>query len=238
MINIPVIARRELSASFLSPIAYLVLTAFSVANGLLFAIYIGSPLIDPNDSIRLIFWIAFYLMIVAAPIITMRLVSEETSQGTLEPLLTAPVSDTEVILGKFAGALFFCIIMFIPLLLECIYLMALGNVDYGPFASGFMGLYLLTGQFLAVGLLCSSLTRVQVGAAITSFAVLLGLVFVWLLGNESNPIIRGLAYISPVYHYRNFNMGVIDTRSLVYFLATASLCVFLSIRSLESRKWR
>lgn len=239
MVNIPVIARRELNSYFLSPIAYVVLTAFALAHGLLFSIYTGAATIDPSSVLRFAFWIGLYLMIVAAPIISMGLLSREVRDGTIEPLMTTPVSDGEVVVGKFCGALLFSMILMVPVMFETVFLGVVGSLDYGPVASGFLGLYLLTAQFLAVGLFCSTLTRVQIGSAITSFVILLGLFFLWLLVRErSSGIARALRYLSPPRHFGHFVKGIVDTRSLIYFVATTCLFLFLSVRVLESRKWR
>jgi ABC-2 type transport system permease protein len=239
MVNIPVIARRELNSYFLSPIAYVVLTAFALGHGLLFSIYTGASTIDPTAVLRFAFWVGLYLMIVAAPIISMGLLSREVHDGTIEPLMTAPVSDGDVVLGKFCGALLFSMTLMIPILLETVFLGVTGTLDYGPVASGFLGLYLLTAQFLAVGLFCSTLTRVQIGSAITSFVILLGMFFLWLLVKDrSSGIARALRYLAPPRHFGNFVKGIVDTRSLVYFVTTTCLFLFLSVRVLESRKWR
>jgi ABC-2 type transport system permease protein len=239
MVNVPVIARRELNSYFLSPIAYVVLTAFALGHGLLFSIYTGAATIDPGAVLRFAFWVGLYLMLVAVPIISMGLLSKEVRDGTIEPLMTAPVSDTDVVLGKFCGALLFGLTLIVPIVLETIFLGAVGPLDYGPVASGFLGLYLLMAQFMAVGLFCSTLTRAQIGSAIISFAVLLGLFFLWLLVRDRASVAaRALRYLAPPRHFSNFVKGIIDTRSLVYFVATTALFLFLSVRVLESRRWR
>ena len=135
MVNIPVIARRELNTYFLSPVAYIVSTAFAVAHGLLFAIYTGTASFDPNAVAAFTFWVGLYLMIVAAPIISMGLLTREMSEGTIEPLMTAPVTDVEVVVGKFLGALTFSMTLMIPILLECVFLGSTSPLDPGPVAS-------------------------------------------------------------------------------------------------------
>ena len=181
MVNIPVIVKRELRSYFLSPVAYVVLTVFVLVHGLLFGIYTGAASIEPTAVVRFALWVGLYLMLVGAPILTMGLLSKEMAEGTIETLLTAPVSHLEVVLGKFCGALFFSLALMAPIVLEAIYLEAIGTVDYGSVAAGFLGLYLVTAQFLAVGFLCSTMTRAQAGSAITSFVLLIGLFFLWLL---------------------------------------------------------
>lgn len=243
MVNVPVIAKRELNAYFLSPIAYVVLTGFALTHGIMFAIFVipspMSPAKDPNVIAVSCFWTVLYLLILAAPIITMRLLSEETSSGTIEPLMTSPVQEVEVVLGKYCGALIFSVIMGFPLVLEIGFLALAGTVDYGPLAAGFLGLFLLTGQFLAVGLFCSSLTRAQIASAIVSFVLLLGAFFLWFLVRDKTlPIARALQYLAPPMHFSSFTNGILDTRDLVYFAATTVFFLYLTVRVVEMRKWR
>jgi ABC-2 type transport system permease protein len=165
MVNVPVITRRELSAYFLSPIAYVVLTAFALGHGLLFAPALSPP-IDLGAVAQWSLYMPVFLMIVAIPLLTMRLLAEETHSGTIETLMTAPVTELEVVLGKFVGALLFATIMMLPIGLELAYLRLLGPMDAGPLLAGFLGVFLLTAQFIAVGLFCSALTRIQIASAI------------------------------------------------------------------------
>ncbi len=239
MINAPVIAKRELITYFLSPIAYVVLTVFALVHGWLFVGALGGAQVDPNIVAGFAFWIAFYMMILFAPIITMRLLSEEASSGTIETLLTTPVSDMEVVLGKFFGALIFSMAMLVPIGVECLFLASVGQLDPGPVASGLLGLYLVIALFLAIGLFCSSLTRVQIGSAIMSIVVLLGLFFLWFVfRNRAGTLAVVFEYLAPPMHFSGFVKGVVDSRDLVYFVATAAFFLYLSVRVLESRKWR
>ncbi len=237
MINVPVIARRELRAYFLSPIAYVILTGFALTHGLLFSIQVGTGAVDPNALMRFGFWVGCALMVVGAPIISMRLISQENRDGTIEPLLTAPVSETDVVLGKFAAALLFGISLTIPILLEFLFLSATGSLDYGPIATGFVGLYLLTAQFLAVGLMVSALTRVQLAAAIITFVTLVGVFLTWILirGHTSSAA-RVIRYLAPAPHFRSFVKGIIDTREVTYFIATTVLFLFLAVRVVECKR--
>ncbi len=238
MVNVPVIAKRELGSYFLSPIAYVMLTGFALAHGILFAIglYPGMPM---DGAVISIFGYALFLLIMTAPILTMRLLSEEASRGTIETLMTTPVREVEVVLGKFVGAVLFAVVMFVPILAELIYLRFLGRADVGPMLAGSLGLFLLTSQFIAIGLLCSALTRVQIGAAIACFAIVLGLSLLWLLGRGSTAGLLGvLRYLSPPMHYMEFARGMVDTRHVAYFAITTVTFLFLTVKALELRKWR
>ncbi len=239
MVNIPIIARRELGTYFLSPIAYVVLTAFALMYGILFSVVGVNPLIDPSVSAESAFHLPVYLLLLAVPLLTMRLLSEEAKSGTIETLMTTPVTETEVVLGKFLGALVFCVVMFSPILAAVVFLRLLGPYDAGPVLSSCLGLFLLTAQFIALGLLCSALTSIQIAAAIMSFAALIGLYFLWVLGRQSPAAwARLLRYISPPWHYFGFVKGVVDTRDLTYFVVTSFAFLFLTVRALQLRKWR
>jgi len=238
MVNIPVITKRELSAYFLSPIAYVVLTGFALAHGLLFSLFLA-PTIDPTNTAQWAFGLPLWLLIVAVPLLTMRLLSEETANGTIETLMTAPVTEIEVVLGKFVGALVFVVVLFAPILVEVVYLSSLGPVDPGPVLSGFLGLILLSALFIAIGLLCSAVTRMQVAAGIVSFVMLLGSYFLWTLSRDAETSVSAaLRYISPPWHYISFTKGIVDTRDLAYFGVTTAVFLFLTVKALELRKWR
>ncbi len=239
MVNIPVITKRELSSYFLSPIAYIVVAGFAVVHGLFFVLRI-QPQIPRVDMVALFTFEVLIPLLVAAPLLTMRLLSEESSQGTMETLMTTPVTETEVVLGKFVGALVFTGVMYLPIPLELIFLRLLTPLDTGALLAGALGLFLLTAQFLAVGLFASSLTRVQIGSGIMSFAFLLVILLVGFLGQFSQSVwARALSYISPIEHYYDgFLKGLVDTRDVAYFVITTAVFLFLTVRALQLRKWR
>jgi ABC-2 type transport system permease protein len=238
MVNVPVITKRELNAYFLSPIAYVVLTGFALAHGLLFALSLTAPL-NPDSAAMTAFMIPIYLFVIALPLVTMRLLSEEANRGTIETLMTAPVTETEVVLGKFVGALIFGVVMLTPILAEVVFLRWLGEMDAGPLLSGFLGLVLLMAQFIAVGLFCSALTRIQIASAIMSFAILLGLYFLWFVARDAAGFWPELLrYLSPPTHFIGFMKGIVDTRDLAYYVVSTVAFLFLTVKALELRKWR
>ena len=239
MVNSPVIARRELNTYFLSLLAYVVLTLFALASGLVFAVGFQGSRIDPTMFASWTFQWTVTLMIWAVPMIAMRLLSEEAASGTIETLLTTPVSSTEVVLGKYVGALIFSMAMLVPVALECAYLTVVGDLDYGRVASGFLGVYLATAQFLAVGLLCSSLTRVQLAAAVMTLVTLLGLLFLGgMAGDSMSTTGRVLRYVAPTAHLSALLKGVVDSRDLVYFVATTCMVLFLTVKVLDLKRGR
>ncbi len=237
MVNVPVITRRELSSFFLSPMAYIVLTGFALVQGIQFA-RVLEPHMDPAWVAEWVFRTPLNLLIVAAPLLTMGLLASERAGGTLETMMTAPVTELEVVLGKFCAVLVFAMVMFLPLIAELAFLGMQGPMDVGPALAGMMGVFLLTAQFLAIGLFCSALTRVQVAAAIMTFAVLLALYSAWFFAGDAQGAGALLRYVSPPAHYVGFPQGVVDTRDVAYFVITILLFLALTVRALQMRVWR
>jgi ABC-2 type transport system permease protein len=249
MINAPVIARRELRSYFLSPVAYVVLAAFAVAQGIGFAIVLadapalsGEPqtvLLDLEQAVVRLFGLPFHLLLLTVPILTMRLLSEESRTGTLETLMTTPTSETEVTIGKFVGALLFAVVLFVPLGLQVAVLSTLGSLDVGALLAGVLGLLLVTAQFVALGLFCSSMTRTQIVSGIITLVLLLALHSIQYLALTASPRVGAVfRYLAPLTHYVNFTKGVVDTRDLAYFVLTTGALLFMTVKSLELRKWR
>lgn len=239
MVNISIIARRELDSFFLSPVSYVVLTAFALAHGLIFSVFLGGKQIAAGMVAARTLWLTLYLLIPAVPVLTMRLMSREFGRRTIENLLTAPVTDSQVIAGKYMGSLLFTLALLAPLWLEIGYLELVADLDWGRMMAGFMGLFFVVCQFLAVGVLCSTLTRVQYASAILSFAVLLGLFFAWFLtGGGPSQVAHVLRYLSPLNHFRSFGNGVIDSRDLVYYVASTALLLYVTVPIAEFKRWR
>lgn len=240
MVNVPLITRRELRSYFVSPIAYIVLTVFALIHGMIFAqMFTRTPTVNLTDMLKNTFGNTLFLLILAAPMITMGLIAEETSKGTIESLLTAPVTDLEVILGKYLAALLFCVVMFAPTLIDVLMAEIAGEPDYGPILTGYVSLFLMSAQFMAIGLFCSALTRSQIAAGIITIAILMGLSIVgFVFSNPNDPTVKFLVRLSPFGHVQAFLDGVIDTRDLIYYGSTTFVFLFLSVRVLESRRWR
>lgn len=239
MRNTVTIAKRELVSYFTAPMAYVVAAVFLVLSGLFFASYLNSAQVA---SLEGFFQPASFLIIIMAPLLTMRLLAEEQKMGTLELLLTAPVRDVEVVVGKFVASVVILAAMLVltvsyPLLLFSVG----GDPDIGPILSGYLGLLLLGCCALAVGLLASSMTSNQIVAAVVGLGILL---LFWALGIAASlvdnlPRVRDtLTYVSLGGHLTDLVNGVIDTKDLVYYLTFTGVAIFLSVRSLETRRWR
>ncbi len=236
MRNIPALARREMTSVFFSPLGYVLLTIFLFFSGFFFfALYAESLKASMNDMVEVI----VFLFLVAAPFLTMRLLSEEYRSGTIETLMTAPVTDAEIVLAKFAGVTAFFLFMLAPTLVYVAILANLGEPDLGPVVSAYIGIVLMGMQFLALGLFCSALTRSQIVAGVATLILLL---LIWLMGEFAATMTGRLGavlrYAGTMNHLRAFTKGTIAFRSLFYFVSTTCFWLFLAVRALESRRWR
>jgi ABC-2 type transport system permease protein len=236
MRNAWIIARRELYAYFVSPIAYLVAAAFLLLSGLFFIVGVARW---QDSTLEPMFGSLSIVLIFLAPVLTMRLLSREQDQGTIELLLTAPVRDWEVVAGKFLSSLIYyagtlaITGFYIPVLV------LYGNPDLGTIGAGYLGLILLGAALLALGVLSSALTGNQIVAAVIGVVASVGLWLLDLLGAVFGGGMQQLiAYLTPSGHYFNFVDGIIDTRDLVYYLSATFTFLFLASRVLETRRWR
>ncbi|MFC2048449.1 ABC transporter permease [Chloroflexota bacterium] len=236
MKNARTIASKEFKSYLTSPMAYIVTSIFLLGTGVLFS---GSPSTYYETSISGLWglWGTLGLLLLAA-VLTMRLIAEERKMGTLELLLTAPVRDSEVILGKFLGSLGILCVMLVLTLYYPILLISFGDPDMGPIATSYLGLFLLGSATLSVGIFASSLTSNQIVAAVVAGGILFALWFAeWAAGFLPEALTKIINYISLSYYFPNFMGGIIDTRGIVYYLSITALFLFLAVRSLENSRW-
>jgi len=242
--NVVPLVKRELFAYFYSPIAYLVMAAFLVLWGLFFYVYFAVVPGAKPAEMRVIFdWVSF-LNIFVAPLITMRLLAEESRSGTMEVLMTAPVTDVEVVLAKYIGSVVFYIVMLAPSLIYVAVLFWLSSTtgpDMGAVWTGYIGLVLTAGVFLAGGLMISSLVTDQLTAAVLSFVLVVGFFIVLMLRG----VVTGIPWLSSFVEYASisshleaFSKGIIDSRDVVYFVTLTTFFLYATVKSIESRKWR
>ncbi|MCS7251824.1 MAG: ABC transporter permease subunit [Anaerolineae bacterium] len=242
MRNLWVIARRELGAYFMSPVAYLVGAAFLVMMGFFFyADVIFTIRSRSEPALRYVFGVMTTILLFVAPVLTMRLLAEEQRLGTLELLLTAPVRDWEVVLGKYLAALMFYLGLLAatgvyPLLL---FWMG-GNPDLGPILSGYLGMFMFGAALLSMGLFSSSLSQNQVVAAVLGIGLVILLAVISLLADGiTNPTLQQiLNQLDLRNHLTNFRRGLIDTSDVVYYLSVIATFLFLTVQILNSRRWR
>lgn len=236
MRNSLIIAQKELNTYFASPLAYIVTAVFLLVAGFFFyAIVSGTR----EASMRIWFSNMAIILFLVAPFLTMRLLAEEQKMGTIELLLTSPVRDWEVVVGKFLGALAFLLFMLGLTLLYPVLLSRIGSPDWGPIASGYLGILLLGAACLAIGIFASSLSANQIVTAFISFAIL---IILWLLNAVSSAgsgvVTDVLEYLAISAHYDDFVRGVVDSQHVVYYLAIIVLFIFLATRILETKRWR
>ena len=232
------IARRELGSFFYSPIAYVAMFVFLLACGGLFwrDFSPGQPV-----AMRTILEWMVWLLVVIVPLLCMGLLAQEWATGTVETMMTAPIEETDVVLGKFLGSLSFFAVLLAPTLLYVLLLRLFGRPDYGPIFSGYLGIVLVGALFIAIALFCSSLTKSQIVAAVASVAVLsVVTVIPWWIGSIStlSGFARRLVDQGVSNRYTDFSKGVIDTGNLVFFLASTAVFLFLTVKVLESRRWK
>lgn len=238
---------RELKAYFFSPLAWVVLTFFLLVNGYVFSLIV-SFLSDPRAGgsttpLKLFFGDTFFFWLVllfVTPVLTMRLLSEERRSGTIEALMTAPVSETQVVAGKYLAALGFYAFLWLPTLAYVAVVARASEVDWGPIVSGYVGVLGIGAVFMAVGIFGSSFTKNQIVAAVVTFAMLIFFFAVAFLdGLVSDEALKSsLSYLNLLDHMDEFGKGIVDTRRLVYYLTTVVLFLFLSSRTLAAKKWR
>ena len=239
MHNVPTMMRRELGAYFLSPIAYAVNMVFLFTAGLAFGL--GTFIPGGEASLRplLDFWILLILVFVL-PMLTMRLLSEEMLGGTIETLMTAPVTELEIVLGKFLGAFVCYLILLATLLLYPIVLAFYGSVDPWLLLCNYLGLILVGALYVSAGLFFSSWTRHQVIAVLLGFCVLALMTFA---SHALAQVVEGwpralLQHLSVRSHFQDFVRGMVDLNHVVFFITTTALFLFLTVKRLEMRRWQ
>jgi ABC-2 type transport system permease protein len=248
------IAEKELRSYFASPIGYILIGLFSLLFGYFFMAYLmgfvqqsqqmmqfgggGGPNVN-QLMIRPLFQNTAVIILFVMPIITMRTYSEEKRSGTIELLLTSPVTDLQIIVGKFIGALGLYVAMLVVTMLYMLILFRIGNPEWRPIAAGYLGLLLMGSCFLSAGLFISSLTKNQIVAGFLTFTTFLMLWIINWLGESSGPTTRDmLNYLSITEHFEDFSRGIIDTKHVVYYLSFITFGLFLTAKSVDSERWR
>jgi ABC-2 type transport system permease protein len=237
MRTVQAVAWKEIQIYFSSPTAYIVGMIFMALAGFFFVRDLGDPF--PEASLSPFFQGATIILVLMGPILTMRLMAEEQKMGTIELLLTSPVRDWEVVIGKYIASLVFYLATLALTLYYVILLVTFADPDPGPIYAGYLGLVLYGAAILAIGLLTSTLTNNQIVAAVVAMGILLVLYFAdaasTTLGSTASSIIGEVGIKS---HFDDFDRGVIDTKHVMYYLAFIAFFLFLTIRALESRRWR
>jgi ABC-2 type transport system permease protein len=249
------IFKKELRLYFTSPIAYVIIAVFFLISGLFFwSIFdffskasmqsmmnpqLGRELNVTDGVFRPLLSNVTVILLLLMPMVTMRLFAEERRSGTIELLLTYPVRDGAVLVGKYLAALALYGVMLVGTVVYAGIIMYFARIDWGPLLTGYVGLLLLGATFIAVGLFVSSLTENQIVAAIATFGTLLAFWIIgWSADSVGGPWGKVLSHLSIIEHFDSFAKGVLDTRDVIYYLNFTILALFLALRSLEARRWK
>jgi ABC-2 type transport system permease protein len=230
------ITKRELRTYFNSPVAYIVVTVFMLLAGYLF---FNNVFIEKQAEMRGYFGLAPMLFSFIIPAMTMRLLAEEKGSGTLELLITMPVRDWEVVVGKFLAAVGLLAVLLALTLVYAFTLSSLGPLDKGPAYGGYFGLLLMGSAYVAIGVMASSLTRNQIVAFILAFAISFALYLFGKILQVVPTVLQPLvAFLSIDGHFESISRGVIDTRDVLYYLSVMVVSLVIATVSLEARKWK
>ncbi len=233
--NVLPVFRRELHSYFNSPVAYVVMIVFLSIIGWFFS---SNLFLQNLATMRVVFELVPLVFLFFVPAVTMRLLAEEKKSGTLELLITKPVSDLEIILGKFLAGWALVAATLLPTGIFLITLMILGSPDLGPVVAGYAGLLLMGGVYVAVGLLASSLTENQIVAFIVGFLIIFILYMLdKVLIYVPSALASTLEFLAIDTHFSNVARGVIDSRDVIYFVSLLGFSLLLATVSLERRKW-
>jgi ABC-2 type transport system permease protein len=255
MRNILAIAHKELKSYFSSPIGYIYVGLFALLYGFFYYTVLAyfvrqsmqmnqfgagaQPMNINQDMLRLVLQNVTVLVLFILPMVTMRTYSEEMRSGTIELLLTSPITDFQIIMGKFLGAMALYSVGLLVSLIHIGILFVYGRPEWKPIATAYLGLELLGGCFISVGLFISSLTKNQIVAGMLTFAVFLFLWVINWIGSFGGPTLESMtSYLSIIDHFDDFGKGVVDTTHLVYYLSFITFGLFLTAKSVDSARWR
>jgi ABC-2 type transport system permease protein len=255
MRNILAIAQKELKSYFAGPIAYIAIGLWALLYGYFFIAILqyfvrqsmqmgqfgtGQQALNVNQQlIRPLLQNVTIMILFTMPMVTMRTYSEEKRSGTIELLLTSPLTDFQIVMGKFLGAMALYGIMLLVTLIHIGLLFIYGSPEWKPILTAYLGVLLLGGCFVSLGLFISSLTKNQIVAGMTTFAVFLLFWIITWIGSFSGPTVDKLTqYLSIIDHLDDFTKGVIDTSHLIYYLSFITFGLFLTVKSVDTERWR
>lgn len=239
MRNITAIMQRELLSLFCSPVAYIVIAGFLLITGVS-VLWTGSFAPGKPATLRDVFFWTPWILTVIVPAICMRTISEEYRSGTIEKLMTAPLSDLQMVLGKYFATVAFYIVMLVPTLAYLILMELYGNPDWGASLASYLGLLLIGVAFCAFGIFASSLTSNQVVAWILGWVPLLlfACLAFFVVGLVQGVWRTVFQQLNVIGRFEEFSRGLITTDGVAFFVAAAVLFIFLSVKVVESKRWR
>lgn len=235
--------RRELRAYFFSPLAYVVLFFFLVVTGVIFVYLVGqlnNPASPGGPPFGFFFRATWLMLLLIVPVLTMRLISEELRSGSIEVLMTAPITEGQVIGGKFLAALTFYGFLWLPTAIYGLNIHLYEKMDWGPVAAGYLGILLIGSLFISIGVFASATTRSQLLAAMITVALVFLLFLLSLFGElTTNDVLKkALEHVNIWNHIDEFANGIVDSRRLIFYLSGTLFFLFLASRALEDKKWR
>jgi ABC-2 type transport system permease protein len=253
MNNILALAQKEIRAYFVSPMAYALLGFFALLFGYFYIASMnvmlqfsmgqlgqgGPQVVNINEfMVRPLFSNTALILLMLLPFLTARAYAEEKRSGTIELLLTSPLTDFQIIIGKFLGAMTLYVMMLALTLIHVGVLFWYGEPEWGPIVSGYLGLLLIGSSFISVGLAISSMTTSQMVAGLSTLAVLLLFWIInWVADPSGSTTQAVLSYLSIIEHFDDFSKGVIDTTHVTYYVSFTALGLFLTAKSLDTARW-
>ena len=252
MRNILAIAGKEIRAYFTSPIAYVVIGFYALLFGYFFSVMLtfferqSMQMMQAGGSMNInqmligpVFTNAEVVLLFVLPMVTMRTYSEEKRSGTIELLLTAPLTDWQIIIGKFLGAMTLFAVMLAITGIHISVLFLYSEPEWKPIATGYLGMLLMGGCFIALGMFISSLTKNQIVAGMITFAAFLLFWVINWMGSFVGPTAQAvLAHLSIIDHFDDFAKGIIDTKHIIYYVSFIAFGLFLTAKSVDSERWR
>lgn len=253
MRNALAIAGKELRGYFASPMGWVICGLFALIFGYFFETYLeffvqqsmqaqmgaGGPMNINMTLVRPLFSNATVIILFVLPSITMRTYAEEKRSGTIELLLTSPLTDWQIITGKFLGSMGFYAVLLLGTMLHMAVLFVYGQPEWRPLVAGYLGLLLVGGCFISMGLFISSLTKNQVVAGVGTFITALMFWVINWMGDSAGPTVSAvLSYLSITEHFDDFAKGVIDTKHLIYYSSFIALGLFLTAKSVDTERWK
>ena len=219
---------------------YAVGLAFFVRQSMQMGQFGGGQSVNINQMmIRNVVQNVTILVLFLMPMVTMRTYAEEKRSGTIELLLTSPLTDFQIVMGKFLGAMGLYAVMLLVTMIHIGLLFVYGNPEWKPIVTAYLGVLLLGGCFVSLGLFISSLTKNQIVAGMITFAVFLFLWIINWIGSFSGPTVNSLTeYLSVINHFDDFSKGIIDTTHLIYYFSVITFGLFMTARSVDSERWR
>ena len=229
-----IILKRELASYFTSPMAYIVWALFLLYTGITF---VSTFFLAERAELRSFFETLPSVMSFFIPAMTMRIFAEEKKSGSIETLITLPVTTRDVVCGKYLASFISCLILLLPTVFYVIMCCMFGKPDMGPIIGGYLGSVFLIASFCAIGLFCSAITKNQLIAFFVGVAICLGFSMInYFMPLVPGPFVSLFTFISATSHFQSISRGIIDTRDIIYFISLTALFFILTLQSVNNSR--